>query len=139
MAVTLDIGDLRDIHPKNKQEVGRRLALWALAREYGRDLAYSGPTYRESVFEPGRIRLKFDHAKGGLATRDGQPPSHFELAGSDKVFHQATAVIDGSDLLVSSDRVAEPKAVRFGFSSQAMPNLINRAGLPASSFRTDRW
>ena len=139
MAVTMDIGNLSDIHPKNKQEVGRRLALWALANDYGRDVVYSGPIYRESVFRDGKARLKFDHVGSGLATRDGKAPSHFEIAGPDKVFHPATAVIDGDELIVSSDKVAEPKAVRYAFTSQAMPNLMNQEGLPASSFRTDRW
>ncbi len=139
MAVTMDNGNRRDIHPKNKQEVGRRLALWALAKDYGKDIEYSGPTYKESVFDEGNARLKFDHAGSGLATLDGKPPSHFEAAGEDMIFHPATAVIDGNDLIVSSDEVAAPKAVRYGFTSDAMPNLMNKEGLPASSFRTDRW
>ncbi len=139
MAVTMDIGNLTDIHPKNKQEVGRRLALWALANDYGKDLVYSGPIYRKAVFDSGNVRLSFDHAVGGLATRDGKPPSHFEVAGADKQFHPAVAVIEGEELVVSSDKVAAPKAVRYGFTSQAMPNLMNKAGLPASSFRTDQW
>jgi sialate O-acetylesterase len=139
MVVTMDIGNLSDIHPKNKQEVGRRLALWALANDYGRDIVCSGPIYRESVFQDGKVRLKFDHIGTGLATRDGKAPSDFEIAGADKVFRPAAAVIDGDELMVSSDQVAEPKAVRYAFTSQAMPNLINKAGLPASPFRTDRW
>ncbi len=139
MVVTMDIGNLTDIHPKNKQEVGRRLALWALANDYGRHVVYSGPIYKDSVFAEGKARLKFDHVGAGLATLDGQPPSDFEIAGADKVFHPATAVIDGDELLVSSDKVAEPKAVRYAFTSQAMSNLINKEGLPASPFRTDRW
>lgn len=139
MAVTMDIGNLTDIHPKNKQEVGRRLALWALANDYGRSVVCSGPIYSESVFVDGRVRLKFDHVGTGLATDDGQTPSDFEIAGADKVFHPATAVIDGDELIVSSDKVAEPEAVRYAFTSEAMPNLINKEGLPASSFRTDSW
>ncbi len=139
MAVTMDIGNLRDIHPKNKQEVGRRLALWALAKDYEKDVVFSGPIYRKSVFSEGNVRLKFDHVGGGLATRDGRLPSHFEIAGDDMVFHPATAMIDGENLIVSSDEVAAPKAVRYGFTSQAMPNLMNKEGLPASSFRTDQW
>lgn len=138
MAVTMDIGNLTDIHPKNKQEVGRRLALWALAKDYGRDVHYSGPIYEESKFQDGKAHLKFEHADGGLATRDGKPLSHFEIAGSDKVFHPATAVIDGETIVVSSEQVTDPKAVRYAFTSDAMPNLMNKAGLPASSFRTLR-
>ncbi|MFV1967178.1 MAG: sialate O-acetylesterase [Pirellulaceae bacterium] len=139
MAVTMDIGNLTDIHPKHKQEVGRRLALWVLARDYGRDLVYSGPIYRACAFKDGRARLKFDHVGSGLTTHDGKPPSHFEIAGDDKVFHPATAAIENDELIVSSGEVADPKAVRFAFTSDATPNLMNKEGLPASSFRTDRW
>lgn len=139
MAVTMDIGNLQDIHPKNKQEVGRRLALWALAKNYGRDIVYSGPVYRQSVVEGDKMRIKFDHVGSGLATRNNQPPSHFEIAGSDKAFHLAVARIDGNDLVVSSPKVPAPKAVRYAFTSEAMPNLMNKEGLPTSSFRTDQW
>lgn len=138
MAVTMDIGNLADIHPKNKQEVGRRLALWALAKDYGRDVVYSGPLYKASVFQDGQARLSFSHAAGGLTTRDRQAPTHFEIAGSDNVFHQGVTKIDGGELIVSSGKVPEPKSVRYAFSNDAMPNLTNEAGLPASSFRTDR-
>ena len=139
MVVTMDIGNLTDIHPKNKQEVGRRLALWALANDYGRDVVYSGPIYRESVFDDGKARIKFDHVGARLATRDGEQPSDFEIAGADRVFHPATVEIDGDQLVVSSDRVLEPRAVRYAFTSEAMPNLMNKEGLPASPFRTDAW
>jgi sialate O-acetylesterase len=139
MVVTMDIGNLTDIHPKNKQEVGRRLALWALANDYGHDVTFSGPIYKESVFGDGKARVKFDHVGTGLATCDSQAPSDFEVAGADKVFHPATAVIDGDELIVASKKVAEPRAVRYAFTSRAMPNLINEEGLPASPFRTDSW
>ncbi len=139
MAVTMDIGNLIDIHPKNKQEVGRRLALWALAKDYGTDVAYSGPVFRESLVDGSQMRLRFDHADGGLTTSDGKPPTHLEVAGDDKVFHPAVGTIDGEELIVSSDQVAAPQAVRYAFTSNATPNLMNKAGLPASSFRTDRW
>lgn len=138
MAVTMDIGNLTDIHPKNKQEVGRRLALWALAKDYSRDIAYSGPLFKSVAFEKGQARLSFTHTDGGLSTRDGKAPTHFEIAGIDNVFHAAVATIDGEDVVVSSDKVSEPKSVRHAFSNDAMPNLANKAGLPASSFRTDR-
>lgn len=138
MAVTMDIGNLTDIHPKNKQEVGRRLALWALAKDYGRDVVYSGPLYKASVFKNGKARLSFTHATGGLSTRDRKAPSHFEVAGSDRIFHPAIAQIDGEELIVYSEKVTEPKSVRYAFSNEAMPNLTNKTGLPASSFRTDR-
>ncbi len=139
MAVTMDIANLTDIHPKNKQEVGRRLALWALAKDYGKDVAYSGPLVTESIVEGSQIRLRFDHAEGGLATSDGKPPSHLEIAGDDQVFHPAVGMIDGEELIVSSDQVSAPQAVRYAFTSNATPNLMNKAGLPASSFRTDHW
>ncbi len=139
MAVTMDIGDLKDIHPKNKQEVGRHLALWALAKDYGRDLVYSGPLYKESKIGGGQVRLKFEHVGSGLTTLDGKDVSDFEIAGADRVFHPATATINGDELVVSCSEVAEPKAVRYAFHSESMPNLVNREGLPASPFRTDDW
>ncbi|MGE0374552.1 MAG: sialate O-acetylesterase [Planctomycetaceae bacterium] len=139
MAVTMDIGNLTDIHPKNKQEVGRRLALWALAKDYGKGVAYSGPLFQELSVEGSQVRLRFNHADGGLATRDGEAPTHFEVAGEDQVFHPAAAAIDGDEIIVSSVQVTAPQAVRYAFTSDAQPNLTNKAGLPASSFRTDRW
>jgi len=139
MVVTLDLGNLTDIHPKNKQEVGRRLALWALAKDYGREIVCSGPLYKQSRFKDGQARVRFDFAAGGLATRDGQPPSHFTVAGDDKVFHPAMTAIEGDEIVVTSDKVADPRAVRFAFTNDAVPNLINKDGLPASSFRTDDW
>ncbi len=140
MAVTTDIGNVRDIHPTNKQEVGRRLALWALARTYGqKDLVISGPLYKSMAVEGKAIRVRFDHADGGLASRDGKPLTWFQVAGEDRKFVDAKAEIDGDSLLVSSDTVARPVAVRFGWHEEAEPNLINKAGLPASPFRTDSW
>jgi len=139
MVVTSDIGDLKDVHPKNKQEVGRRLALWALANDYGRDAVHSGPVFKDVGFENGEARLTFDHTGSGLATRDEGPPSHFEIAGPDKVFQVGRAVIRGNEAIVSSDKIADPRAVRYGFTSRAEGNLTNKEGLPASPFRTDRW
>jgi sialate O-acetylesterase len=139
MAVTLDIGNLTDIHPKNKQEVGRRLALWALARDYGREIPCSGPVFRQATFDGAAVQVAFDSADGGLATIDNQPPSNFTLAGEDQVFHPAAATIAGNVVILSAAAVPEPKAARYAFTSDAQPNLINQAGLPASSFRTDAW
>lgn len=139
IAVTMDIGHLTDIHPKNKQEVGRRLALWALAKDYGKDVVFSGPLYKSCAFSDGKAHISFDYVGEGLTTRDGNAPDSFEIAGEDKVFHPATATIDGSEIVVASDKVPDPKAVRYAFSNEAMPNLSNKAGLPASSFRTDKW
>ena len=137
MVVTMDIGNLTDIHPKNKQEVGRRLALCALANDYGRDVAYSGPVFSGAVFDGGKTRVTFDHVEEGLSTTDGKAPTHFEIAGSDGKFHGATASIEGSVVVVSAPEVPQPVAVRYAFTSIATPNLRNGAGLPAVPFRTD--
>jgi len=140
MAVVTDIATLKDIHPTNKQEVGRRLALWAMAKTYGKkDLVCSGPLYKSMKAENGGIRIQFDSVGGGLAVRDDKPLSWFQIAGEDKNFVEAQAKIDGSSVIVSSDKVAKPVAVRFGWDEQAQPNLINKEGLPASPFRTDAW
>jgi sialate O-acetylesterase len=139
MAVTMDIGDLKDIHPKNKQEVGRRLALWALAQVYGRELVYSGPIYKSMTVEGNKIRLQFDHVGGGLMASDGKPLTEFTIAGADQKFVPAKATIDGDSIVVQSDQVAEPVAVRYAWRDVATPNLVNKEGLPASPFRTDTW
>lgn len=140
MAVTTDITDIKDIHPKNKQEVGRRLALWALAKDYGKSPeAYSGPVYDSMTVAGNKIRIKFKYATGGLVAKDGKALNNFTIAGEDRQFYPATAVIDGETIKVSCDPdvVAKPVAVRFGWHDVAEPNLFNKAGLPASPFRTD--
>jgi len=135
MVVTTDITDLDGIHPRNKATVGQRLALWALAKTYGRSgIVYSGPLLRSIAIEGRTVRVSFDHAEGGLASRDGQPLTWFEIAGADGRFVKAEARIDGETVVVSSPSVAEPKAVRLGWGMEAQPNLVNRAGLPASPF-----
>jgi len=140
MVVTTDITDLHDIHPRNKQDVGKRLALWALAKTYGKsDLVYSGPLYQSMDVEEGKIRLRFDHTGSGLAARDGKPLDWFEVAGADQRYVTAEAKIDGDTVLVWSEEVPEPVAVRFAWSRKATPNLMNKEGLPASPFRTERW
>jgi sialate O-acetylesterase len=136
MTVITDIGDVKDIHPTNKAEVGRRLALLALAQDYGKDVPFSGPVYREAKVEGNAIRVSFDHAEG-LKSRTGEPLDHFQVAGEDGKFAAAQATIDGSDVVVASPEVAQPKYVRFGWTNIAEPNLVNEAGLPASPFRTD--
>ncbi len=139
MAVTTDIGNLDNIHPKNKQDVGKRLALWALAKTYGKgNTVYSGPLYESMKTEGNTIRLRFQHVGSGLASRDGEPLSWFTIAGDDGNFVEATAVIDGDSVVVSSDQVGSPKAVRMGWHQDAEPNLMSKDGLPASPFRTDR-
>ncbi|MEX2174893.1 MAG: sialate O-acetylesterase [Pirellulaceae bacterium] len=140
MAVTTDIATTDDIHPPNKQDVGLRLALWALATTYGKtDLIYSGPLYESQAIEENKIRIHFKHAAGGLAAHGEKPLSHFQIAGEDQQFVAATAEIDGETLVVSSPDVAKPVAVRFGWEDTAEPNLFNEAGLPASPFRTDSF
>ena len=130
MAVTTDIGNVRDIHPRNKQDVGKRLALWALAGTYGKDLVCSGPLYDSMSVEGGKIRLRFAHTGGGLVAKDG-PLSHFTIAGADEKFVEATARIDGETVVVSSDEVANPVAVRFAWRDDAVPNFFNKEFLRA--------
>lgn len=141
MAVVTDlVDDVADIHPRNKKDVGKRLALWALKNDYGqKDLPASGPVYESMEIDGHRVRIRFTHTEGGLNTRDGKPPDSFSIAGEDKQFSDALADIEGDYISVASEAVVEPVAVRFGWKQEAMPNLINTAGLPASPFRTDNW
>ena len=152
MAVIIDIGEAKDIHPKNKQDVGLRLALWALANEYGKkDLVYSGPLYKACKVEGDKIRIEFDCVGGGLMVgkKDGLAPTAevpngtlrmFAVAGADKTWHWANAQIDGATVVVSSPDAPQPVAVRYAFSMNPEGcNLYNREGLPASPFRTDEW
>ena len=138
MAVTIDIGDPDNVHPKNKQEVGARLARLALARTYGRDVEYAGPVYESMQVEGGAIRLKFSHLAGGLVARGGELKT-FVIAGSDLKFVPASARIEGDTVAVSSPEVASPVAVRYAWENYPEGcNLYNAAGLPAAPFRTDR-
>ena len=140
MVVTTDIGNVRDIHPKNKQDVGLRLALWALAKNYGKDdLVYSGPLYKSMAVEGNKIRISFEHVGSGLVSRDDEPLTWFQIAGEDKLFVEAVAEVDGNTVVVSSDSVESPVAVRLGWHQTAEPNLMNKEGLPVSPFRTDSW
>jgi sialate O-acetylesterase len=137
MAVITDIGNLKDIHPKNKQEVGRRLALWALAKTYGQEKQeYSGPTFKAMTIEGDKLRVTFDHVGGGLASRDGQPLSWFEVIDADDGgFVKADARIDGAAVVLSAPEVKHPVAMRFAWGMLAEPNLMNAEGLPAGAFR----
>jgi sialate O-acetylesterase len=139
LAVTIDVGEPGNVHPARKAEVGERLALWALGTTYGRRLVYSGPLYESSKVEGGRVRIRFNHAGGGLATSDGGPLKGFIVAGADRVFHAAQAVVEGDAVVVSSPEVARPLAVRYAWADSPVCNLVNREGLPASPFRTDDW
>ncbi len=141
MAVITDLIDnIGDIHPRNKLDVGNRLALWALAKNYGQtDLVYSGPLYKSMKIEGNKIRLQFAHAGSGLKSRDGKPLSEFQIAGADGQFQAATAVIDGQTVVVQSEGLAAPTQVRFGWHKVANPNLTNTEGLPVSPFQTNNW
>jgi sialate O-acetylesterase len=151
MAVITDIGQDNDIHPRNKQDVGARLARWALRDVAGKDLVVSGPLYQGHSVEGNRIRLRFDYAGKGLMvglkeglepTRNdaGVPLKRFAIAGEDRVWHWAEARIDGKTLLVSCPEVKSPLAVRYAYSMNPVgANLYNVDGLPASPFRTDDW
>jgi sialate O-acetylesterase len=142
MVVTTDIGDVRNIHPSNKQEVGRRLALWALNGTYGRkEVLFSGPIYKDYRVDKNRVLLEFDYTGGGIVSLDNKPLSSFTAAGDDHVFHPAKAEIlaGGKTIAVSSRLVRKPVSVRFAWSHDALHNLGNIAGLPASPFRTDTW
>lgn len=139
MAVTADIGTERDIHPKNKVDVGDRLARWALAKTYGqKNIDFSGPLYKSKKYKDNTIRLSFHYVDGGLTAKDGQLRD-FEIAGIDRKFVPATAVIDGDFVVVSSDEVEHPIEARYGWKDWFEASLFNKAGLPASSFRTDDW
>ena len=139
MAVTLDVGDFKNIHPPHKKEVGERLALWALAKDYGqKDLVYSGPIYKSMKIEGSKIRLSFDYTGSGMVAKDGVL-ANFVIAGSNKKFVPAKAIIENGSIIVSSDKVANPAAVRYAFDNAGVPSLFNKEGLPASSFRTDEW
>ncbi len=140
MAITVDIGNIRNIHPTDKQDVGKRLALWALAKTYGySNIVYSGPLYKSMKIEGNKIRIYFKYTGSGLTTKDGQAPNWFTIAGQDKQFHPAKAVIEGNTVVVSSPDVPHPVAVRYAWSQIAQPNLMNKEKLPASPFRTDKW
>lgn len=141
MAVTIDIGDGSNIHPQNKQEVGHRLALAAQGIAYGRDVIFSGPIYESIAVEGRAIRLHFQHADGGLKAKSPSiiSVSGFEIAGTDRKFVGADARIDGDTVVVSSDDVSLPVAVRYAWGMNPQPSIYNGAGLPASPFRTDRW
>lgn len=139
LAVTCDIGEPENIHPLNKQEVGRRLALAALKQFYGCELIHSGPVFEQARFDRGRAEVSFTHIGGGLEVRN-PPLRYFELAGKDRRFHPASARIDGNRIIVESLSVPEPVAVRYAWKNNPEGcNLYNREGLPAMPFRSDNW
>jgi len=139
MAVIIDIGAEKDIHPKNKQDVGKRLARWALGTTYGRKTAHSGPLYKSMKVEGNKAILSFEQVGGGLVARGDGPLKGFAVAGEDKKFVWADAKIEGGNVVVSSEQVAAPVAVRYAWADNPVCNLYNKEGLPASPFRTDDW
>jgi len=136
MAVAIDLGEADNIHPKNKQDVGRRLALAARAVAYGEPIEYSGPIVQSAVLEGGRVRLSFDHVGSGLVAR-GDKLIGFAVAGDDGTFVWADARIDGDSVLVWSDAVPKPRAVRYAWADNPDASLYNREGLPASPFHVE--
>ncbi|MFI4910925.1 MAG: sialate O-acetylesterase [Sedimentisphaeraceae bacterium JB056] len=138
MAVIIDIGESNCIHPANKKDVGERLALWALAKDYGHDIECSGPLYAGYKIEGRKIRVMFSHAQSGLIFKDGKPKG-FAIAGEDKKFVWADAQIDGDTVLVYSDAIDTPVAVRYAWDVDPENSLYNKSNLPASPFRTDDW
>lgn len=137
MAVSSDHGDSLDVHPRHKREIGERLARWALNRTYGHDLLPSGPLYRSVTFKDGAAYVTFDYGNG-LHSSDGGPLRTFEIAGHDGLFVPAEAqIIEGKTVQVWSDQIRNPKFVRYGWQPFTRANLVNEAGLPASTFRTE--
>ncbi|MFZ4766765.1 MAG: sialate O-acetylesterase [Roseimicrobium sp.] len=137
MAIALDIGEANDIHPKNKQEVGRRLSAWALGTVYGKDIETSGPLLANHEIKDGTVVLGFSHAKG--LTSKGGELKEFVIAGEDKQWQPAKARIQDGKVILSSDAVPAPVAARYAWKENPEATLFNGAGLPASPFRTDDW
>jgi sialate O-acetylesterase len=139
-AIAIDIGEADDIHPRNKQDVGIRLCLQAQRIRYGdKDVVASGPTYKSMTVSGNKAIITFTNVGGGLVAKDGLPLSGFAIAGADRKFHWAQARISGSTVIVSSDAVDNPVAVRYGWADNPACSLYNAAGLPAGPFRTDSW
>jgi sialate O-acetylesterase len=139
MAVTIDIGEAYDIHPKNKQDVGLRLALGAQAIAYGKNIDYSGPIYDSMTIKGNKINLHFKHINGGLVSKNNEPLKGFTIAGKEQKFMPAEAKIEGNEIVVSSKEIPKPVAVRYAWAADPECNLYNKLGLPASPFRTDNW
>ncbi len=139
MAVIIDIGEADDIHPKNKQDVGKRLALKARALVYGEDIVYAGPRYKSMTVKNSKVHIAFNHVNGGLVAKGGDELKGFSIAGSDSTFVWADAVIDNGTVVVSSPDVENPLAVRYAWADNPVCNLYNAKGLPAAPFRTDDW
>jgi sialate O-acetylesterase len=140
MVVTSDLVDnIKDIHPQMKKEVALRLANYALAETYKKNISgYKSPTYKSMKVEKDKIRIYFNDAEKGLVAK-GNTPTEFYIAGEDKKFIPASAKIDGNTVIVWNKEIKNPVAVRFGFTNAAMPDLFSKGGLPVNLFRTDDW
>ena len=138
LAVTVDTGEADNIHPAEKQIVGERLALCALANEYGKKIPFAGPTFESVEKIPGALRLKFKHTEGGLVVKEDKL-EEFSVAGKDRQWHWANAKVEGDLVVVSSQDVPEPIAARYAWQANPRATLFNAAGLPAAPFRTDDW
>lgn len=139
-AVIIDIGEGKDIHPKNKQDVSKRLARWALAKDYGIDIAHSSPLYNSMAVSDGKAIITFKNVGGGLRTFDVADPVGFAIAGNDKKFVWAKSKLVGPDRVeVWSDEIKDPVSVRYGWGDNPKVNLYSKEGLPATPFRTDDW
>lgn len=138
MAVTIDVGETADIHPRNKSVVGKRLAINALANTYGENIEYSGPIFEKYSIEGEKVRVAFSHC-AGMKAFDGGPIKGFSIAGVDHKYYFADAVVDGNSIVISCPDVSFPVAVRYAWANNPVCNLANASGLPASPFRTDNW
>ncbi|MCX7798090.1 MAG: sialate O-acetylesterase [Melioribacter sp.] len=139
MVVTLDIGNPNNIHPGNKKDVGERLALWALAKDYNKKIVFSGPIFKSMKILKDKIELTFKYSDGGLIIKEQNGKNNFTIAGEDKIFRNAEVKIKGKKLLVFNPNIKKPVAVRYCWDNTSEATLFNKAGLPASSFRTDNW
>jgi sialate O-acetylesterase len=138
MAVTLDIGNNQNIHPANKKDVGERLALWALAKDYNKDIVFPGPIYKSMTISGNKIKVEFDYVADGLRLTN-ENESGFMIAGENRKFLPAKVKIGGHSLIVWAEAINDPVAVRYAWSNTAMATLFNKNGLPSSSFCTDNW
>jgi sialate O-acetylesterase len=139
-AVIIDIGEGKDIHPKNKVDVGRRLARWALAKDYGIEIAYHSPQYKSMDKQGNKIVLTFDYVDGGWRPFDTNEPRGFAIAGEDRKFVWGTAkIVDGNKIEVLASGIENPVSVRYGWADNPVLNMYSAAGLPLTPFRTDDW
>ena len=139
MVTTIDLGDALTIHPKNKRDVGIRLAQLALSKEYGKHLSWSGPTFHYVIKGTNSIRVYFQHSEDGLKTTDGKPPVGFAISGEDRKFYLANARIEGTSVVLSCPEVPNPIEVRYAWADNPVVNLVNTSNLPTTPFRTDNW